>query len=78
MDTDTDGIVSVISSSGELVGELIISKFPEITGLFIPSKKRENLYFTEKGSNGIMKIKLSTFISDLDKLEENNKNMNYK
>lgn len=68
-----DGIISVINKEGVLIGELIINKLSEITGLFISSKKKEMLYFTEKNSNGVMKIKLSSFISELDKLGENNK-----
>jgi len=46
---------------------------PEITGIFISSKNKDNLYFTEKNFNGVMRIKLSSFISEISKLEENNK-----
>jgi len=62
-----------LNKEGNLVGELIISKMPEITGMFISSKNKDLLYFTEKNFNGVMRIKLSSFISEISKLEENNK-----
>ena len=62
-----------MNKEGNLVGELIISKMPEITGMFISSKNKDLLYFTEKNFNGVMRIKLSSFISEISKLEENNK-----
>lgn len=62
-----------MNKEGNLVGELIISKMPEITGIFISSKNKDILYFTERNFNGVMRIKLSSFISEISKLEENNK-----
>ena len=62
-----------MNKEGNLVGELIIPKMPEITGIFISSKNKDNLYFTEKNFYGVMRIKLSSFISEISKLEENNK-----
>jgi hypothetical protein len=62
-----------LNKEGNLVGELIISKMPEITGIFISSKNKDILYFTERNFNGVMRIKLSSFISEISKLEENNK-----
>jgi gluconolactonase len=71
---DVDGIISVLNKDGYLVGELIIPKMPEITGLCIPSdKKADTLYFTEKSFNGILKVKLSQFAAEIDKMVENNK-----
>jgi len=55
------------------VGELIIPKMPEITGIFISSKNKDVLYFTEKNFNGVMRIKLSSFIAEITKLEDTNK-----
>lgn len=46
---------------------------PEITGIFISSKNKDYLYFTERNFNGIKKIKVSEFIQEISKLEENNK-----
>ena len=50
-----------------LIGELSLPKMPEITGIYISPKKKDVLYVTEKISNGILRIKLSSF---LEKLEE--------
>jgi len=46
---------------------------PEITGIFISSKQKDILYFTEKNFNGVMRVKLSSFTSEVSKFEENNK-----
>jgi sugar lactone lactonase YvrE len=71
---DVDGIISVLNKDGYIVGELIIPKMPEITGMCIPSgKKADSLYLTEKSFNGILKIKLSQFAAEIDKMQENNK-----
>ena len=43
---------------------------PEITGLFISSKRKDILYVTEKTCNGILKIKLTAFTSVLGNNEE--------
>ena len=79
-DKSVNGLVSVINKDGYLVGELELPKMSEITGMFIPkklideSKEMENnvktnvyLYFTEKNFNGVKRIKLNNFISDIEK-----------
>ena len=79
-DKSVNGLISVINKDGELVGELELPKMSEITGMFIPkkliddSKEMENnsktnvyLYFTEKNFNGVKRIKLNNFISDIEK-----------
>lgn len=73
LEQESDGLISVLNPQGTIIGELTLPKLPEITGLLIPAKKKESLYLTEKNSNGVIKIKLSSFISELDKMEENNK-----
>ena len=72
---DIDGIIDVINRDGILVGELIIPKYPEITGLCIPKKEelKENknemyLYFTEKNFSGVQKIKIGGFINEIEKV----------
>ena len=65
-----DGLISVINKDGIMVGELDLPELPEITGLYISPKKRENLYVTERNSTGIFRIKISSFTIDLDKYEE--------
>ena len=79
-DKSVNGLISVINKDGYLVGELELPKMSEITGMFIPkklideSKEMENnpktnvyLYFTEKNFNGVKRIKLNSFISDIEK-----------
>ena len=70
---DVDGIISVINKDGYLVGELIIPKMPEIVGMLIPRKEenKENrndmvLYFTERNFSGVKKIKLGSFVTEID------------
>jgi sugar lactone lactonase YvrE len=65
-----DGLISVINKDGIMVGELSLPELPEITGLYISPKKRENLYVTERNSTGIFRIKISSFTIDIDKYEE--------
>jgi sugar lactone lactonase YvrE len=76
---EADGLISVINKDGIMIGELTLPELPEITGLYISPKKRENLYVTERNSTGIFRIKISSFTIDLDKyeekLEEINKNL---
>lgn len=67
---EQDGIISVVNKKGQLIGELTLPNLPEISGLYISPKKRENLYLTEKTLPHIYKIKISSFTSDLDKYEE--------
>ncbi len=53
-----------------MVGELIVPRLPEISGIFISAKKKDTLYFTERSNGCVMKIKLSNFMIELDKLEK--------
>jgi len=75
-----NGLISVLNKDGYLIGELELPKMSEITGMYIPkkyideSKELENniktnvyLYFTEKNFNGVKRIKLNNFISDIEK-----------
>ena len=61
-----DGIISIINKEGVEVGELTIEGRSEINGMFIPqNKKKANvLYFTDKNSSGVMKIKLSQIANE--------------
>ena len=60
-----DGLISVINKDGIMVGELDLPELPEITGLYISPKKRENLYVTERNSSGIFRIKISSMVAIL-------------
>lgn len=66
-----DGLISVLDASGNLRGEIIIPRSPEIISLFISSKKKDSLYFTLNENKTIFKIKLSAFTSELESLESN-------
>ena len=79
-DGTINGLISVLNKDGYLIGELELPKMCEITGMYIPkklfddSKEIENntktnvfLYFTEKNFNGVKRIKLNSFISDIEK-----------
>ena len=70
IDIEADGMISVINKDGIAVGEMNLPKLPEITGLYISPKKRENLYVTVKNSTGVFKIKISAFTAEMDKYEE--------
>lgn len=63
---ETDGLISVINKEGTLIGELIVPKLSEITGIFIPAAKKNIMYLTERNSKEIYKIKLSQFSSELE------------
>lgn len=77
-DIENDGLISVLNTEGILMGELTLPELPEISGLYISPKKRENLYLTEKNSTAVFKVKIASFTSDLDKLEELLKSENKK
>ena len=79
-DETVNGLISVINKDGYLIGELEVPKMSEITGMYIPkkfideSKEMDNnvktnvfLYFTERNFNGVKKIKLNNFLSDIEK-----------
>ena len=71
-----DGIISVLSPDGILVGEIVLAKMPEITGLFISTEKTDFLYVTEKCSNSVLRLKISQFMQEVLISEENNRNTN--
>ncbi len=66
-----DGLISVINRDGILLGEIIIPNLPEITGLLIPSKNREVIYFTEKNTSAVLGLKLGAFLNQLSHYEDN-------
>ena len=52
----TDGMVTVITIEGEVLSNLIVRSFPEITGLCFDSRpgKTDNLYATESATNAFL------------------------
>ena len=73
-ENDENGIISAINRDGKLVGELLIPKKSEITGLLIPlNSHNTKMYITEKKTNGMLSIDITNFETDIDKVEEFNK-----
>ena len=77
---DVDGVITVINRDGKLSGELIVPKMPEISGMVIPRKEenKENksdmvLYFTERNFNGVKRIKIGGFVSEIYKAQDSYK-----
>ena len=71
-ENNVDGLISVLSKDGNLVGEITIPKLPEITGMCCPGGKiSDSLLLTEKSYCGVFKIKLSQFVAEVDKMLEN-------
>jgi len=70
LEIEADGIISVINKEGNMVGELNLPKLPEINGIFISPKKREDLLLTVRNSSAVFKIKISSFENDIDKYEK--------
>jgi hypothetical protein len=60
----------VISPDGNAIGDLILENSGEITGIYISHKVKECIFFTEKNFNGIFKVRLSAFYSEIEKLSE--------
>ena len=55
-EASSNGIISVLDSSGECDEELIVSECSEITGLFFSKVQDDILYATEKSTNSLLKI----------------------
>jgi sugar lactone lactonase YvrE len=54
-----EGLISVLSESGELVMDITIPGTPEISGLFFSKTNEDILYMTENTHNSLMKILVS-------------------
>ncbi|MCQ2818309.1 MAG: SMP-30/gluconolactonase/LRE family protein [archaeon] len=74
---DVNGIIDVITKDGNLIGELIVPKNPEITGMLIyeeepkeGNRNRKNmyLYFTEKNFSGVRRIRIGNFVNDIERM----------
>lgn len=55
-ETDSNGIISILSDSGEVEEELIVNDCAEITGLFFSKEQEDILYATESSTNSLLKI----------------------
>ena len=59
-EANNNGLISVLSSSGEVDEELIVSDCAEITGLFFSKVQDDILYATESSTNSLLKIQVSS------------------
>ena len=53
-------MISVLSESGECEEELIVHDCAEITGLYFSKVQDDILYATEKSTNSLLKIQVSS------------------
>jgi hypothetical protein len=70
---DVQGVISVLNKEGCLVGELMIQDYSEINGMLIPRAgiNKNTIYFTDKNFNGVLKVKISQFSAEIDKVQDN-------
>ena len=54
-----DGIISVLTETGEVQEELLVNDCSEITGLFFSKMQEDILYATESSTNSLLKIQVS-------------------
>ncbi len=52
------------------MGELILPKMPEITGLYVSTTQEDVMYVTEKTCNGVLKVTLTGFKSEINNLDD--------
>ena len=54
-----NGLISILSESGEPEEDLVVHDCPEITGLFFSKVQDDILYATESSTNSLLKIQVS-------------------
>ena len=59
-EASSQGIISILSDSGECEEELIVSDCAELTGLFFSKVQDDILYATESSTNSLLKIQVSS------------------
>ena len=55
-EADKNGIISILSDSGDLEEDLIVNDCAELTGLFFSKVQDDILYATESSTNSLLKI----------------------
>jgi len=55
-----NGIISVLSETGDLDEELLVNDCSEITGLFFSKVQDDILYATESSTNSLLKIQVNS------------------
>lgn len=64
-----DGIIAKLNKDGVLLGELILEKMPEISGLKLMNENENMLLVTENSTKSLLKIKIDTSSFDYEKYE---------
>jgi len=57
-ESSTNGLISVLNKDGEIIDDLLVNDYPEITGLWFSTLqgKKDNLYATESSTNSFLQI----------------------
>lgn len=59
-EANNNGLISILSDSGELEEDLLVHDCAELTGLFFSKVQDDILYATESSTNSLLKIQVST------------------
>ena len=58
-ETNNNGLISILSESGELEEDLVVQDCAELTGLFFSKVQDDILFATESSTNSLLKIQVS-------------------
>jgi len=58
-EAENNGLISILTDSGDCEEELVVGDCAEITGLFFSKMQEGILYATEKSTNSLLKIQVS-------------------
>ena len=59
-ETGQNGLISILSDSGEHKEDLVVHECSEITGLFFSKVQDDILFATESSTNSLLKIQVSS------------------
>ena len=59
-EVNKNGLISILSDTGELEEELVVHDCAELTGLFFSKVQEDILYATESSTNSLLKIQVSS------------------
>ena len=59
-EASSNGLISILSETGELEEELVVHDCAELTGLFFSKVQDDILYATESTTNSLLKIQVSS------------------
>lgn len=58
-EAEKNGLISILSETGEVEEELIVQECAELTGLFFSKVQDDILFATESSTNSLLKIQVS-------------------